>query len=637
MRASALRLAPALTFALVGCGTYRAAAVDGAAIGDDAAAGDDASAAADDGGAPADAPLGATPYPGGVVFRVWAPDAARVAVVGSFNAWSASADPLAAEAAQPGVFGGDVAGAAVGDEYAYAVTLADGTTVTRADPRARRLANGHGVVVDAQAYAWQTPTFTPPPVDDTVVYELHLGSFYRPDPAVIGTWADAATKLDYLAALGVDAVEVMPPALCPGANTWGYNPSWPFATHDAYGGPDDARAFIDAAHARGIAVYIDVVHNHYSSKTGLWCWDGDCLGSGNGGAWFYTDATLRATPWGPRPDFSRPEVRDFIVDNARMWLDEYRADGLRWDSTISIRATTWGPSGIAIPDGASLLREVNDAVHTLGPKLEIAEDLQTDDSITRPTSQGGAGFDTQWDAAFFHPVDDNLVTANDADRDMNAIAGAIAHQYNGVATERVVYTEDHDEVANGKSRIPEMISPGDAGSLVARQRSTLGAAIVMTSPGIPMIFMGQEFLQDGHFDGSTPLDWTRATTYAGILALYTDLIHLRRATPGLRGGHVSVFHVNNTAKVIAYRRWNAGGDDVIVVANFSAKAFARYDLGLPRAGTWHVRFSSADRKYSADFAGTPTPDVATTTTARDGFAQMGSLQLGGYQVVVLAQ
>jgi 1,4-alpha-glucan branching enzyme len=633
MRAAALCLA-----SLAGCSTYSLSSPDGALPGDDGGA-DLATETP-----PADAPLGATPYPGGVRFRVWAPHATRVFVVGDFNGWSPTASELLPEGG--GRFGGDVAGAAVGQEYAYSVERPDGTSVVRADPRARRLTastNGHSIVVDAAAYAWQTPNFTPAPTADTVVYELHLGTFTRATPTTIGTWAGAAAKLDYLQALGIDAVEIMPPALSPGDTTWGYGPSWPFATHNIYGGPDDVRAFIDAAHGRGIAVYIDVVHNHYSSKTGLWCWDGDCEGTGNGGAYFYTNATYRATPWGPRPDYTDAEVRAFIRDNALLWLAEYRADGLRWDSTISIRATTWGSSGIALPEGWSLLRELNDAVHKLPRKLQIAEDLQTDPSITRSTAAGGAGFDTQWDAAFFHPVDDTIITANDTDRDLNRIRDAIAHTYNGSALERVIYTEDHDEVANGKSRIPEMISPGDAGSLVARQRSTLGGAVVMTAPGIPMIFMGQEFLENGHFADTVPLDWTKTSTYAGILALYTDLIHLRRNasghTAGLRGSHVNVFHVNNSAKVMAWYRWDQGGpgDDVVVLANFSARAFARYDLGLPRPGPWKVRFSSNERRYSVDFPGTPTPDIAPVAATRDGFAQMGSFQLGPYQVLILSQ
>ena len=645
MRAAALSLASVL--AVAACSSHYAHPIDAAVppIDTSDGGGDLPDARVPDGPPPTEMPLGATPHPGGVSFRVWAPHATRVFVVGDFNAWSPTANELVSGAG--GLYGADVAGATVGQKYAYALTLADGSVVTRVDPRARQLtapSGGSGVIVDPRAYAWKTPAFTPAAPADTVVYELHLGTFNRAAPSTIGTWADAAQKLDHLAALGINAVEVMPPELCPGDSTWGYNPDWPFAAHNAYGSPDDARAFIDAAHARGIAVYIDIVHNHYTAHSGLWCWDGDCGGSGNGGVYFYGDATRRATPWGPRPNYLEPQVRAFIRDNALQWLgDDYRADGLRWDSTISIRATTWGPSGVALPEGASLLREINDAVHALPHKLQIAEDLQADPSITRSTAAGGAGFDSQWDAAFFHPVDDNLIKPNDADRDMNAIAGAIQSVYNGSATQRVVYTEDHDEVANGKSRIPEMISPGNAGSLAARQRSTLGAALVMTTPGIPMIFMGQEFLESGHFADDIPLDWTKKTTYSGILKLYTALIHMRRnsdgVTGGLRGNNVSVFHINNTAKVIAYRRWEQGGagDDVIIVANFSATPFARYDVGLPRPGPWHVRFSSNDVTYSPDFPGTPSADVVPSAAARDGFAQTGSLTLGPYQLLVLSQ
>jgi 1,4-alpha-glucan branching enzyme len=630
-------------WAAAACGTYHLHPPDGAPGSDgDAGASDDDAGAGDDAGVPPSGPpLGATPYPGGVAFRVWAPHAERVFVVGDFNGFDATANELAAEGG--GLFGANVDGAAVGQQYAYALVLADGSVVTHADPRARRLTaatGGNGVIVDPNAYAWQAADFAPPPANDTVVYELHLGTFNRPDAATQGTWATAAAKLDYLAALGINAVEVMPPVLCSSTSTWGYNPAWPFALQLAYGAPDDAKAFIDAAHARGIAVYIDLVENHYSSKNGLTCWDGDCAAN----VYFYTDATNKSTPWGPRPKYAEPEVRAYIRDNALAWLTEYRADGLRWDSTISIRATGWDATSVPIPDGKSLLQEVNDAIHALpSPKLQIAEDLQTYDGVTQSTAKGGLGFDTQWDAAFFHPVDDNIIAATDAARSMTAIAGAITHAYNGAPLQRVVYTEDHDEVANGKSRIPQMIDDANPGSLAARQRSTLGAAVVMTSPGIPMIFMGQEFLESGHFADTIALDWSKTTTYAGILALYKDLIALRHDagghTRGLQGAHVSVFHVNDGAKVLAWRRWDEGGagDDVIVVANFSAKPFARYDLGFPAAGAWKVRFSSNDAKYSADFPATPTADIATQATTRDGFAQMGSLQLGPYQVLILSQ
>ena len=492
-------------------------------------------------------------YPGGVYFRVWA--AARRARLRRRRLQRLGRDRERARRRghERGIFGGDVAGAAVGQEYAYVVTLADGTSVTHANPRARRLtasANGHAVIVDPAAYAWQTTGFQPAPFNDTVVYELHIGTFVRAAPTTIGTCASAATKLDYLAGLGINAVEVMPPVMCSSDTTWGYNPSWPFATHNPYGSPDDAKAFIDAAHAHGIAVYIDIVHNHYSSKNGLTCWDGDC--SDKRLLLHRQRAQIDAV--GPAPQLLRrqrarlhPRQRRRVarrVPRRRLALGldhQHPRHRLGRDLGRHPRRRVAPPRDQRRRTRA-LARQ---AANRRGPA-----DLRQ--ASRRPRRPGGFGFDTQWDAAFFHPVDDNIVAAADTSRSMAAISGAITHAYNGAATQRVVYTEDHDEVANGKSRIPEMISPGNAGSLAARQRSTLGAAVVMTAPGIPMIFMGQEFLESGHFDGSTPLDWSKTTTYAGILALYKDLIALRHNagghTRGLLGKNVAVFHVNEGAQ-----------------------------------------------------------------------------------------
>jgi 1,4-alpha-glucan branching enzyme len=603
--------------------------------------GDDASAPPSPGG-PFVGNLGAIPYDGGVSFRVWAPAADQVFVSGDFNQWSDSATPM--QGGSDGVFSADVDGASAGQAYQYLVHHA-GQVLTRQDPRARAVKSptGPSLIVDP-AFAWTTPAdWTPPPVEQQVIYELHLGTFNPPAGTVAGTFATAADKLDYLASLGVNMVELMPPAEYPTTTSWGYNPDFPFAIQQSYGTPDDLRRLVDAAHAHGIGVLIDVVHNHWSSKNQMNCFDGACNPTaGDLGIYFYSDAARAKTPWGPRPDFGRAEVAQFILDNALSWSAEYRCDGLRWDSVSNIRGINNGAT--ANVDGETMLVDILNAVHMQFPRtLQVAEDLATIDYVTQSTGQNGLGFDSQWDAAFFHPVDDNVIVAADTSRSMTAIAGAISHQYNGQFAQRVVYTEDHDEVANGKSRIPEMISPGDAGSLIARQRSTLGAAIVMTSPGIPMIFMGQEFLENGHFSDTNPLDWTKTTTYAGILQEYTDLIALRRnvagSTAGLEGGNVNVFHVNDTAKVLAYHRWKSGGagDDVVVVANFSAKPFTAYQVGLPRPGVWHARFSSDALAYSPDYAGTPTPDVTSTPGARDGYAQSGLVQLGAYEVLILSQ
>jgi 1,4-alpha-glucan branching enzyme len=595
---------------------------------------DIASPAVDDGGGPppdltppGPPPLGGTLTPTGATFKVWAPHADAVAVTGDFDNWSGM---HALTQTAGNVWSGDIAGAQAGQHYRYLVSQG-GKTLKRSDPRARALAdaNGDSVLVDPNGYHWSTAPFSAPDFNHQIIYELHIGTFnVRPgDPH--GTYQSAIDRLDALAALGVNMIELLPIHEFPGTRSWGYNPAGPFAIESSYGTPDDFRALVDAAHARGIGVLLDVVHNHYDTAL-LHCWDGDCLGKQ--GIYFYTNQ-FADTPWGPRPDFARPEVRSYILDATLLLLSESRCDGMRWDSTINIH----GGNG----DGWNLLRSMNDAVHAQFPRtIQIAEDWQGDANLSRKTKDGGGGFDSQWDG-FVHDINGTILAGSDGARSMGTIQGAIQREYNAHATERVIFTESHDEVANGRRRIPEMISPGNPGSLIARQLSTLGAVVVLTSPGIPMLFMGQEMLTGGSFADDHPLDWARATTWAGIVQLYTDVAHLRRnldgTTVGLTGDGVSVFHVNDGAKVIAWRRWKAGGDDTVVIANFSGAPFPNYEIGLPAGGTWKVRFHSDATGYSADFDGTAYGDIVATHVARDGLPYKSSLPLGRYAAVILSR
>jgi 1,4-alpha-glucan branching enzyme len=249
------------------------------------------------------------------------------------------------------------------------------------------------------------------------------------------------------------------------------------------------KAFIDAAHARGRGIVVDFVMNHWGpNDLPMWCLDGTCLG--NGGAYFYADGRA-STPWGQtRPDYGRPEIRSYVKD-AAMGLYEYRVDGLRWDGTKWIR-TIGGDGSGDIPDGWSLMQWVNSESARQPWKIKLAEDFGRNGAIT---GGGGAGFDSQWDDAFVHPVRDAVIQSNDAWRSMAAVRDAVAHSFNGQAMQRIVYTESHDEVANGQQRLPEAIWPGNAASSASKKRSTLAAAIAFTSPGIPMIFEGQEFLE----------------------------------------------------------------------------------------------------------------------------------------------
>jgi malto-oligosyltrehalose trehalohydrolase len=582
---------------------------------------------------------GAWPTADGARFRVWAPNADKVFVMGSFDGWDKTGTQLTREPS--GYFSGTVVNARAGDEYMYRI-VHGGEAFTRADPRAREMTNsaGHSVIVDPNAYAWKSNDYKTPSWDDLVIYEMHVGTFNDQPGGAPGTFAGATDKLDHVEKLGANAIELMPPSEFAGDFSWGYNTAYPFAPESAYGKPEDLKHFIDEAHARGIAVLIDVVHNHYGpSDLSMWCFDGDCLGKDNGGAYFYTD-WRRESGWGPRPDFGRQAVRDFVVDSAETWLEEYRADGLRWDSTVNIRSA----NGSDIQDGWGTLMRANDTVDQRQSwKLMVAEDLANDEWLTKPTASGGAGFDSQWDAAFFHPVDDNIIAADDSARNMWQIRDAISHNYNGDGLQRVIYTESHDEVANGKERIPEMIWPGNASSYFSKKRSTLGAAIVLTSPGIPMMFQGQEFLEDGYFQDGVPLDWSKVDKFSGIFRMYRDLVALRHGgqgtTRGLRGRNVNVFQVNDSAKVIAFHRWDQGGpgDDVVIVANFSGKAFPQYEIGFPRGGAWNVRFNGDWQGYDSSFDGTPSNAVDAFASPKDGLAYRGSVGVGPYSVVILSQ
>jgi 1,4-alpha-glucan branching enzyme len=214
---------------------------------------------------------------------------------------------------------------------------------------------------------------------------------------------------------------------------------------------------------------------------------------------------------------------------------------------------------------------------------------------------------------------------------------------------RVIYTENHDQVGHppGQSRLPSMIDSVNHESIFAKKRSTMAAAIMLTSPGIPMLFQGQEMLEtrDFGFSTSTPMDFSRATNpqVSGILQMYRDLIALRRnlqgTTRGLTGQSLNVFHQDDGNKTLAYHRWENGGagDDVVVVANFTNTPQPNLNIGFPRSGQWHVRFNSGAAVYDRNFTNGDSFDTAATMGAKDGLSFSGNVGIGPYSVVILSQ
>jgi len=598
--------------------------------------------------------MGAIPHEAGVAFRVWAPHANAVSVAGSFNEWSGDAHPMEREG--DGYWYADIASAAIGDEYRYRIVNGD-KELLRLDPYARQVTSsvGNAVVYDPH-FDWEGDAFHLPPVNELVIYEMHLGTFHDKEDGKSDKFEEALQKFDHLQRLGVNVMEVMPLAQFAGELSWGYNPSCVFAVETNYGGPVGFKRFVKAAHKAGMAVILDVVYNHFGpSDLDLWQFDG-WSENGLGGIYFYNDWHAE-TPWGKtRPDYGRKEVRQFIRDNALMWLEEYHVDGLRLDMTLFMRNVRGdGDPGCDLPDGLSLVQWINREVRQRYPgRITIAEDLQNDDRMTKPADQGGAGFTAQWGAQFVHPVRATVIMPKDEYRSLDVIRGAIEARFNGDPFQRVIYSESHDEVANGKARVATEIDPANPDSWCAQKRTTLAAALVLTAPGIPMLFQGQEFLEDGWFQDSVPLDWHKSETFSGLVRMYRDLIRLRLnrsgCTRGLTGSGLNTFHQNQADDVIAYHRWHQGGpgDDVVVVVNLSHLAHENYKLGFPTAGTWRLRLNSDASIYSRAFGNQACSDVLAgaepsdqppraNAEKRDGFPSEGTVAIGPYSVLVFSQ
>ncbi|WP_150107597.1 alpha-amylase family glycosyl hydrolase [Pedosphaera parvula] len=571
--------------------------------------------------------MGSTPYADasgtGVTFRVWAPNATSVAVRGSFNGYSSTANFLIKEAGGLGLWSGDIPTARAGDQYKYYLS----GSLWKRDPRGRKVVNSsdNTIVYDPNAFNWASDARLPVNTSNLVIYEMHVGAFYDPTPASggPGKFADAITKLDHLAELGINAVELMPVMEFAGDNSWGYNPADPYAVENTgYGGPDGLKSFVKAAHQRGIRVLLDVVHNHYGpSDLDLWTFDNGASPS----IYFYTAANICCTQWGGRPNYSTEGVRSFIIGSFRQWLDEYHVDGFRWDAVGAMRY--YDPGHVGIPEADSLIQYINStAIHSDHPgAISIAEDQSS-----------GMNFDGEWNRSFGDLLIGEMVKSTDSSRDVVGLFNGM----NASGFSRVLYDESHDLVGNlngaGAQRLPYRIQSTDPTGYFARKRSMLAAAVVLTTPGIPMLFMGQEMLETQQFGDSNPLHWENTTNYPTVVQFYRDLIHLRRnldgVSLGLTGPNITSHVVDNTAKLLAFHRWGAGpNDQVMIVMNFSNKVLTNYSItGFPANGTWYVNLNSDWTLYGNDFGNMGSSLIQVS-------AGNGQITIGPYSVQVLSR
>lgn len=421
-------------------------------------------------------------------------------------------------------------------------------------------------------YLWQHDDQPLPSDRELVIYELHIADFSggEADPFQRGTYQDAIAKLDYLGELGINAIELMPVKEYPGDYSWGYNPRHFFTTESSYGSTADLKQFIDECHGRGMRVIMDGIYNHSEASAPLTQIDHDY--------WYHHEPRDPGNNWGPEFNYEKYDenletypARRFIGDTVRYWISEYHIDGIRYDAARQI----------ANYDFMHWI--VQQAKETAGAKpfYNIAEHIPETPSITNVDGP----MDGCWHDSFYHCVLEHITGESfDLER-LKDVLDAKRQGFMG-ATNVVNYLTNHDH----NHVMAELADRGIFDEAAFRRRK-LGAVLVMTAMGIPLIWMGEEFGEYKYkSQDQAKIDWTllAGELNRGLFEYYKGMISLRRSNPALHTENIEFFHENPEAKVLAYTRWNDHGSRVVVVANFSDDFLAGYTIpDFPENGTWH--------------------------------------------------
>jgi len=561
-------------------------------------------------------------------FRVWAPNLARlnVRLLGTNRI-------VPMQETERGYHEAKVEGVKPGDLYLYQLK----PHTERADPASRFQPDGvHGPsqVVDGK-FRWDDKGWSGLPLKDYIIYELHVGTF-----TPTGSFAAVIAYLEYLIQLGVTAIELMPVAQFPGGRNWGYDGVFPFAVQNSYGGPPGLKQLVNVCHQRGLAVILDVVYNHLGPE-------GNYLADFGP---YFTDRYK--TPWGPAVNFDGPfsdEVRTYFIQNALYWLTEFHIDALRVDAVH------------AILDHAPItfLEDLSSQVHCTAERLKrqmflIAESADNDARLIRPREQGGYGLDAQWNDDFHHCLRALLTGERSgyykdygelaqfvkAYRDGFAYSGEYSrfrrrrhgNSSSDIPAERlVVFGQNHDQVGN--RMLGDRLSQA-----VAFEDLKLVAGLVILSPFIPLLFMGEEYGETSpfpyfvsHSDGAlveavrhgrraefAAFGWQgeipdpqdaksflraklnhelrNADEHLVLLKFYRELIRLRKKIVALNPAQVCNQQVDGFEKerVIVVHRWH-GEDRALLVANLGA-AQTSASLSVP-GGQWRNVVDSAEETW----------------------------------------
>jgi 1,4-alpha-glucan branching enzyme len=588
----------------------------------------------------------------GVWFRVWAPHARAVSVVGDFNNWIPGSHPMQRAEAES-VWELFIPGVKQYDVYKYCVTTAADQLMFKADPYAfhteTRPSNG-SKVYELDGYEWNDAAWLHSQQHRDIVnspmniYEVHAGSWKTREDGTPYNYAELADLLiPYLQEMHYTHVELLPLTEYPFDGSWGYQVTGYFAPTSRYGTPKDFMAFVDKMHGAGIGVLMDWVPAHFPKDAfGLYMFDGEPC---------YEDPNPKRgehKEWGTMVfNYGKPEIQSFLVSSAMFWVEEYHIDGLRVDAVASMlyldynrKPGEWEPNIHGENknlEAIAFLQKLNTAIlGKFGWKYMIAEESTAWPLVTKPAADGGLGFNFKWNMGW---MNDMLSYMSTDPLFRSGNHNKVTFSFFYAFSENFVLPISHDEVVHGKCSLINKM-PGDYDAKFANLRTFFGYMIA--HPGKKLLFMGQEFGQFIEWDERRPLDWMLLDyeKHSELKACVAALNAFYRDTPAFWQvdysweGFQWIIPDDSSQSVVAFLRRDAAGRMVLVVCNFNPVLRENYCMGVPAPGTYKELLNTDDVAFGG--TGIHNKAVKARKEPMHGFEQSISLTLPPLSTLYLA-